>query len=144
MKKMWIILFVVAVMAVSMPSTASEAAISKKVVKMLKGRWYRNSSSYDGQYAIFTSKYGKYYKPSGKLDHKVKLVSAKKKKSGYQKGGYVIRVKDGKLKYRLFTHMKNGKVKYLELSEGWTGKFGDNYRAGASFSREPLPTFTYQ
>ncbi|MCH5251788.1 MAG: hypothetical protein J1F22_02335 [Lachnospiraceae bacterium] len=139
MKKMLMFLFAVAVMVVSIPFTTSEAAISKKVVKMLKGNWYRNSSSYHGQYAKFSSKYGRYYKPNGKLAHKVKLVSAKKKKNGY-----VIRVKDGKLKYRLFTHIKKGKVKYLEYSAGWTGKLGDNYSGSASFSREPLPTFTYQ
>lgn len=100
-----------------------KAAVSKEIVKMLKGKWDQGGGRYDGyksgysKYAIFTDKYIKWYS-DGKFSYKDKIVKAVKK----SKTKYVLKMKTTKgIKYRYYAYVKDGRFDSLVYYFDWSG-----------------------
>ncbi len=100
--------------------TKSEAAMSKKLVKMMKGKWVTcGSGGWDSPYT-FTKKY-RIRTDKGKIVSKTKIVSAKK----VSKKKYIIKlITDDGYKFHYKAQVKKGKIVSLDLFDNWSGNEG--------------------
>lgn len=109
----------------------TQAAATKKIVKMLDGKWDKcgEQGLMQERYAIFTKNYIKWYY-DGQLDHKDKIVKVVKKSNKK----YVFKMKgtDG-YKFRYIGHVKNKKFYSLEYFSEWSG--ADTYSGSSSLMK---------
>lgn len=116
--------------SITLQAPISHAAATSKQAKLLKGRWYKGSSSFADYYYTFTKKYCKqhHYK-SGKVISKDKIVSVKKSDKEY-----TFYMKGKGYKYWYSGTVKNGKIKVLNYH--WQEDGERCYSGGSSLFRE--------
>ncbi len=112
--------FLIVIVLVQIQGMSVSAGASKKIVKMLNGKWETDGeqgiANYD-KWCVFTNKYQKWY-VNGKLTMKNKIVKVEKK----SKTKYVFKMKGGNTKFRYIAYVKGRKITAMEYWFDWSGK----------------------
>ncbi len=126
-RRMIAILLMAAVAGSALPQRAEAAGLSKKAYAIVKGQWWFQSSS-GGNDARFTKNKIKYY---NRKNYKVERTAAIKK-CVKTKRGYVVCVKDGKVKYSYTIPFEGRKKKEYQLWFHGSWKPNANDYSGSS------------
>lgn len=107
-----------------------EAATSKKIVKMLEGKWDKVGEQGTGhtRYLKFTSKYAKWY-IDGKFSCKNEIVKVVKKSNKK----YIFKMKTAQgVKFRYIAYVENGRFETMYYYFAWSG---NRYSGSSSLLR---------